>query len=297
MLNVRSASALTVMLLVFWIAAAGLYPLLTLSENQALYTFSSEAQVIAAIYGLTITGYIFLRNQQDRLADRDETLTEILDTIQGEQYRFIAFITVVSLASILVALLAIICRESPIASLKLLTQNSAASLFSASLAWTGFFVLDVMRPDKIARASKAIKVQVEEFEQRHTEERGKLEEFLLNFNALEQLLDDFARIHLDRQNLVAAFSIDIESSRRRAARSTWTKPRIVRALLSQEIIPATLANELIELIRYRNALVHGQDMTVSAEVVNRVKSVRIELEQRIQSLSGSSEGSDEEPGI
>ena len=296
MLNVRSASTLTAALLIFWIAAAWQYPLLTLSENQALYTFSSEAQVIAAIYGLTITGYIFLRNQQDRLADRDETLAEILDAIQGEQYRFIAFITVVSLASILVALLAIICRESPIASIKLLTQNSAASLFSASLAWTGFFVLDAMRPGKIARASQAIKVQVEEFEQRHTEERGKLEEFLLNFNALEQLLDDFARIHLDRQNLVAV-SIDIESSRRRSARSTWTKPRIVRALLSQEIIPPELANELIELIRYRNALVHGQDMTVSAEVVNRVKSVRIELEQRIQSLSGSSEGGDEKPEI
>ena len=98
MLSILNASALTVVSVITWIVGACLLPLLNLSENQALYIFSSEAQVIAAVYGLTITGYIFLRNQQDRLADRDESLVEILDTIQSDQYRFIAFITAIQSA-------------------------------------------------------------------------------------------------------------------------------------------------------------------------------------------------------
>ena len=68
MLNFRMASLVTCALVVLWVIGAHLHPLLELSENQALYTFSSESQVIAAIYGLTITGYIFLRNQQDRVS-------------------------------------------------------------------------------------------------------------------------------------------------------------------------------------------------------------------------------------
>jgi len=254
-----------------------------LTENQALYTFSSEAQVIAAVYGLTITGYIFLRNQQDRAADRDESLAEILESIQREQHRLIAFITTISLGSILVALLAIIGRESSLAGIRLLTQNTAAALFSGSLAWTGFFVLDAMRPDKIARASQAIKIEVEEeVGTRPPEKRGNLEEFLLNFNAIEQLLENFSRMHLDRPTSLASVSLDSEFSRPRSPRSAWTKPRIVRAMLSQGVIRSELAEELIELIRYRNAVVHGQDMSISAEMVDRVRAACSELELDIR---------------
>ncbi|MEX8493217.1 hypothetical protein, partial [Sphaerotilus sp.] len=37
-----------------------------LNENQILYIYSTSAQVIAGIYGLTLTGFIFYRNELSR---------------------------------------------------------------------------------------------------------------------------------------------------------------------------------------------------------------------------------------
>jgi hypothetical protein len=48
-----------------------------LDENQILYLFSISAQVIAAIYGLTLTGFIFLRNELSREEFEDETLVDL----------------------------------------------------------------------------------------------------------------------------------------------------------------------------------------------------------------------------
>lgn len=47
--------------------AIGLSPLATkLNENKVLYLFSTTGQVIAAVYGLTLTGFIFFRNELSR---------------------------------------------------------------------------------------------------------------------------------------------------------------------------------------------------------------------------------------
>lgn len=57
-------------------------PALTLNENQVLYLFSTSAQVIAAIYGLTLIGFLFFRNELNREATKDETLTEAIDQLK-----------------------------------------------------------------------------------------------------------------------------------------------------------------------------------------------------------------------
>jgi hypothetical protein len=48
----------------------------SLNENQVLYLFSASAQVLAAIYGLTLTGLVLLRSELSREESEDETLSE-----------------------------------------------------------------------------------------------------------------------------------------------------------------------------------------------------------------------------
>lgn len=276
MFKVRHAGTLTALMVLGWVLAAWWHPLLALSENQALYTFSSEAQVIAAVYGLTITGYIFLRNQQDRMADRDETLTEILDEIQGEQFLFIIFTTLLSVAAILDALATIVLRESSSRLLSVLTENSTAALFTASLVWTGLFMLDALRPGQIARASEVIKTAVEEVAAAPGEGhagRAQVEAFVRQFGGIEALLDDFAQHHLEREPRPVA-----EADRARR----WSKPRIVKLMLAEGRISQGLADDLIGLIRYRNALIHSQDLTVGASMIERVRAARKALEAQLQ---------------
>ena len=42
------------------------HSLLKLDENQILYLFSTSAQVLAGVYGLTLTGFVFFRNELSR---------------------------------------------------------------------------------------------------------------------------------------------------------------------------------------------------------------------------------------
>lgn len=107
---------------------------------------------------------------------------------------------------------------------------------------------------------------------------------MLNFNAIEQELESFAERHLE-----PAYALSDPTKpgfRRKSPRPTWTKPRIVRAMVAQELIWGELPDQLLSLIRYRNALVHGQDMTVAPEMVERVKACRASLEERLRGRYG-----------
>lgn len=302
-------------------------PLVSLGENQALYIFSSQAQVVAAVYGLTITGYIFLHNQQDRLADKDETVADALDDIKMYQYCFITFLTIVSLMAIFLALMAIAFRDCRSDILKVITQNSSAALFVVALICTGYFVRDAMRPNKIEEASDRIKKSMEskaplddqggaETEASNSEplaERspqielspvildtldeavrspninalpsgvsrtGGFEQFLSHYNRIEQSLELFASMYLERPraSLVSPSSLSEYQDNKSSRRSNWTKPRIVNAMLAQGLIGSKLAQSLLELTKYRNALVHGGDFSVAAEMLERVKKASEELD-------------------
>ena len=304
---------------VAWVAVGWNMPFVSLSENQALYVFSSQAQVVAAVYGLTITGYIFLHNQQDRLADKDETVADALEDIKLYQHYFMTFLTVVSLVSIFFALLAIVFRESPSAALKVVTQNSAAALFVVALMCTGYFVRDAMRPNKIEEASDRIKKRMEDKTIAEGErgagpgileagevadasqqmelspveldepdetirnmqsdifpsgaaKTGAFEQFLASYNRIEQSLEMFAHIYLDRARTSSvSYSSQAEYQNSGGRRSSWTKPRVVHAMLAQGLISSSLAENLLELTKYRNALVHGRDFSVSSEMLDRVQ--------------------------
>ncbi len=279
--TVQSAVWTTALLFLVALLASFAVPNATLSENQYLYIFSSTAQVVGALYGLTIAGYVFLRNQQDRLADRDETLVEILDRLQASQFRFVVVLTVLSVMSILVSVLALSLYPVPIPNTRNFASALGGALFVATIWWTGRFVVDAMRPGAIERVSKDIKAESESSSRQEAEQPGGLERFLRSFNEVEAQLDDFAETHLSAQQTGTA-TYTASASRNYSSRPRWTKSRIARALVQQEVIDSAQAEEIVRLIRYRNALVHGQDMSVSDEAVSRVQAAAALLTSAIR---------------
>lgn len=298
-----------------WVLIGWVMPIVQLSENQALYVFSSQAQIVAAIYGLTITGYIFLHGQQERLADRDKTLIDTLNDIKVSQHAFITFLTLVSLSAIFFALFAIVFRESSNALLKVVIQNSAAAMFFIALICTGHFVREAMRPNKIEEASEKIKKTIEKRKAQpvtpdqlsrgrfdsdngvsnaqvnnggsrslnnpSTKKASSFEEFLAYYNKIERSLDVFtdqylARAKLDKSDLSRFPSYDENKEKRRSA---WSRSEVVRIMRVQGFINQKFADELSELIRYRNALVHGRDFTVSSEIIALAKITVVELDR------------------
>ena len=55
--------------------------LILLSENQILYIYSSLAQVIGALLGLTIAGYSMIDSKMKSLAEEDTTITDYVEDI------------------------------------------------------------------------------------------------------------------------------------------------------------------------------------------------------------------------
>lgn len=294
-IHVGWAIILTVGIVIFWNLIGSARPVLQLSENQSLYIYSSAAQVIAGIYGLTVAGYAFLRNQQDRQIDKDESLAEIFQRIQMQQHAGVLFITCISGLAIFGSLLAIAFREVDTSFIRTAAGNTASALFVASLVWTAYFVADALRPEKILNASEAIKQEIESSAvapQPPPDEqdepkiiRSNLERFLISYNAIERHLEEYANHHFymyEKQKLMS----DMVSTLTNIAsiqmpRSRWTKARIIKALASQQIIAKSFADELLILVRYRNALVHGRDMIVEEPMVARVELARKVLELKL----------------
>lgn len=277
------AIGLTLAVVVLWNLIGLKRPVVHLSENQSLYIYSSAAQVIAGIYGLTVAGYAFLRNQQDRKIDKDESLAEIFERIQVQQHSSVLFITAISGLAIFGSLMAIALREIDALFLGTISSNTATALFVTSLGWTAYFVVDVMRPEKILSASESIKQEIEKQENASKGAQpvsrngsppgtGHLERFLTSYNAIERFLEEYAERHFyGRYQNKTAIETTPTPPEYRGTRARWTMARIIKALAAQRVISKEFAEELLALVRYRNALVHGSDMTVEGPMVTKVE--------------------------
>jgi len=312
-LTVKTYGILNFLLIIACVLIGQIYPFFNLSENQTLYIFSSMAQVIAGIFGLTIAGYTFLRNQQDRLVDKDDTLIEIFERIQGNQHRLVEFITALSVISILSALLVIALRESSNQNIKLAATYISLSLFVSSILWTAYFVIEVTRPEKISNESKIIKAEIISQVNTESELGGRnisedldnlnqkispnknnnhFSDFMRNFNIIEKYLVGFAEFEFGSKSQ-EKFNFDLINDMPNKnftldQNVNWPISKIVKALFSEAIINKEFSNEILSIIKYRNALIHGEDLSVDLNMLSRVvaavKKLRLSIEKHYSSL-------------
>ena len=78
-----------------------------LEENQLLYIYSSLAQVIGAILGLTIASYSMIDSKMKVYAENDDTVEEYIDEGRRECYRCFLFIIVFCIFDIIFCLMTI----------------------------------------------------------------------------------------------------------------------------------------------------------------------------------------------
>lgn len=244
-------------------------PIFDLNENQVLYLFSSASQVIAAIYGLIITGYIFLRNELDRKAEKDDTFEEIIMLLKGEYFFAIIGITITTFISILLCFL-VIASET----LKILIPidyliNISIAAILANLISIMRFVIKILNPKSLELASNRLH-DITAGEQ--PKDKGSLEEFLINYNQIEYILDKYGSVYLyPKENL--EFELP---NRKRIA-----KTKLTYILYQEEKINKSLQNDLIELITFRNSLIHGTKLFVSAKDVEKSGEILNELKKSL----------------
>jgi uncharacterized protein YutE (UPF0331/DUF86 family) len=246
---------------------------LKLNENQVLYLFSTSAQVIAAIYGLTLTGFLFFRNELNREATEDETLTEAISQLKSRYFSLLVFITLLVGLTLFLSNAAISYEADVRTNITTVLINAGQSSLIVSFVAITAFVFDVIAPQRIEKASQELKDELDPAPAR--ELRGSLESFLTNYNKIEVLLIDAGTLY--QSGTTTAY--ESRSPRR------MSNARLAEILVRSERIDKMLFNRLRELITLRNAIIHGAEPIVSQEVVNMSTQVLNELQEALSKES------------
>ncbi|MFO1007993.1 MAG: hypothetical protein U0929_18690 [Planctomycetaceae bacterium] len=248
---------------------------ISLNENQILYLFSTSAQVIAAIFGLTLTGFIFFRTELSREESDDETLFETVEILKARYFRLLLFITFMVGLTLLLANLAIACEGKGNTFLVTLVLNAGQSSFATSLLAIAYFIFDVISPKRIAIASQEVKTRIDPPVSK--QEVGSIKDFLRNYNGIENLL-----LQASDDSMQSVVTPNYKPFRRRPSLI-----RLAESLYHNERISSELFDRLRKLITLRNSIVHGAEPDVSKDAVSESKDILDRLAKAVEQTGGA----------
>ncbi|MBC3995062.1 hypothetical protein H8R20_05555 [Morganella morganii] len=169
--------------------------------------------------------------------------------------------------------------------------------------------------DKIEKASKEIKNSIDEYEKNktsatqpssdlngnesklndsdtieeknknHDDNTGSLNVFILKFNQLESLLNVLFNEVYSKQVQCIDASRTITQYCNPSIKDNRYRPisTVLKELVKCERIDSRLNNDLKEIIKYRNALVHGQDLIPSKVMIKKIDTITKEVERLLES--------------
>ncbi|HDK7110727.1 TPA: hypothetical protein M2P12_000597 [Klebsiella variicola] len=315
-LTIRLLVVLTTVVSFLWIYQGLESPWYLLSEEQHLYIYSTQAQVIAAIYGLTVTGYIFLRNNQDKQKENDSTKIDAINLTQNNERVLLFALTFFSLSTILLAVFTLVSFDDKVNIVRVVSKNLCTAFFIITISLFCYFILYVLRLDKIEKASEEIKKTIDEYEknknpatqssldmngdenklndsdmieerngnQRYDDTTDSLALFLYKFNQLESFVNILLnKLYSNKIQPVDAYLAPAHNYT--TSRKGW-RHRSISIALNELVkfgrIDSRLNNDLREIIKYRNALVHGQDLIPSKIMLQKIDMISKEVESLLE---------------
>ena len=246
-----------------------------LNENQTLYLSSTLSQVAATLFGLSITGYIFLEDKLSKDVEKDETLTDVIDNLKFSYRHILLFGSAVTGLSILLCVLNILFARDETSNAFLQYIINCSIVFSlVSIASTLRFVYKATDPQQIKKASKkAIKESKFSSTDETEKSNNHLQEFMLLYNQLERSIGLFIEKHFDTH-------------------SNYRQPlyKNLYFLMTSGIINDNQFQMLQEIRKYRNYLVHGDTMFVDEQTFNILKELYQSLEDSFNGYESNPEG-------
>lgn len=253
-------------------------PALYLNENQVLYLTSTSSQVLAATYGLTLTGLVFFINELNREQNEDETIIDSTNVLKTRYYHFMLFITALSATSVFIGNFAISALQTTNQVVKTIALNTAQIAFIFSMIAIALFIFEIIDPRAIEKASDKIKQDNDP--QDSTNDTGSLQEFLKNFNAIEYLLQKYGQAIFNDSSYYENQSHS-EPSSRYINRHRFNNPKLADILLKSEKIDQPLYEEVLKLVKIRNSIVHGTNPAVSNSTVKASAIIMEKLKRKL----------------
>lgn len=239
-------------------------PIEIFSMEAIANVLTTGAEVVAGLYGLTLTGYIFFLDRLQQRADDDELLEDIVALLKKRYHNMVLVLSGICFAVISLSFSFIIFKPEsgilPDYFYKFWGYEALFFVFVA-LLFNIYFVIIVVDPDKIPRASLQYKQKLSSGGTAY----GSLQEFLQDYEDIEELLREKS------QGLAVS---QIGTNPWMALKHLNGKERIeIRKLLNDPLL-----KKLTTLGQYYSYMVFSQEMTVTKEMCDLARSVKEELQ-------------------
>ena len=241
------------------------HPLIRLEVEAVSNVMSTCSEVVAGLYGITLTGYIFFADRFQNMSRDDESLYDIVQALLIRYNRMAGIISVMTLVCVVFCEGIVLYGDNTV-----LPQLLWRFLVDETLLfffWTFnvilYFVISVLDPQKISRISAQKRDKLSD-----SRETGDLQQFLNDYNAIE------AQLMVLMEKLLAT-SLPIPGRGRRPI-AVYN----LETLRNYSRISFQLWRKLEKLRQYYNLTLHDRNMTVSREMCDLAKEVLAELEKK-----------------
>ena len=262
-IGLLSVGVLAILMQVFAVLDC-FFPLISYETDAVSTVMSTCAEVLAGLYGITLTGYIFFSDRFQNTSKEDESLYDAVQALLLRYNHMAGFIS-------LMCLICIVLGEGIVlyGTNTLLTQwlhrfwiNETLLLYFLTFDLILYFVISVLDPHKVSRISSQKKAKLSE-----NTAPGDPEQFMSDWLAIEERWQSL------REKLIRDVRLVPGAGR--------NKPQIVHTLeilRNYGRISGGLWRKLDKLRQYHNLTLHDPGMTVSQEMCDIAKAVRTELE-------------------
>ena len=240
------------------------FPLISYETDAISTVMSTCAEVLAGLYGITLTGYIFFSDRFQNTSKEDESLYDAVQALLLRYNHMAGFISLMCLVCIVLGEGIVLYGANTLlpTGLHRFWINETLLLYFLTFDFILYFVISVLDPRKVDRISSQKKAKLSE-----DTAVGDPEKFLEDWAAIENKLQSLREKLIHDVRLVPG--------------AGKTKPQLVHTLeilRNYGRISSGLWRKLDKLRQYHNLTLHDPDMTVSQEICDLAQSTRAELE-------------------
>lgn len=242
------------------------FPLLNYAPDAVSSVMSTCSEVLAGLYGITLTGYIFFADRFKDTSRDDESLYDAVQALLIRYNHLAGFISLMCLVCTVMAEGIVLYGTNTLLPAGVLRFwiNETLLLSFGTFNLILYFVISVLDPHKVERISNQKKSKISE-----DTTAGDVEEFMAVWGEIEE-------------NLLALRQ-ELTSKIRFVPGGNRNKPQIVQTLellRNYGRINMNLWRKLDKLRQYHNLSLHDVNMAVSQEMCDLAKHVLAELEHK-----------------
>lgn len=244
-----------------------MYPLFPYETDAVSSVMSTCAEVVAGLYGITLTGYIFFADRFQDTSREDESLYDIVQALLIRYNHMAGFIAILCLICIVIGEGVVLYGSNTLLpeGIYRFWVDETLLFFFCTFNFILYFVISVLDPLKISRISSQKKGKISD-----DKENGDLNQFLTDYSVIEKLVMEQLEHMLSASRFIPN---PLKGSRPKMVATLET-------LRNYSRISYGLWRKLERLRQYHNVTLHDPNMRVSREICQLAREVRAELEAK-----------------